>query len=291
MSAKLYGMELGEFGVWTSYRAIGEENAGEAAKLVEDLGFGTFWLGGSPQLPALRPLLEATDRLVVATGILNVWASEPERVAADFSELEARFPGRVLLGIGIGHPEATSHYRTPLAAMRAFLDGLDTAAAPIPRTRRCLAALGPKMLELSAERSLGTHTYFVPVEHTRAARELLGPSPLLAPELACVLDDDVETARAKARAYAKLYLGLRNYTNNLLNHGFDQADIADGGSDRLIDAIIPHGTADEIAAAARQHLSAGADHVCLQAVGAEGIPRVGWTALASALGISGPQQT
>ena len=291
MSAKLYGMELGEFGVWTSYRAIGEENAGEAAKLVEDLGFGTFWLGGSPQLPALRPLLEATDRLVVATGILNVWASEPERVAADFSELEARSPGRVLLGIGIGHPEATSHYRTPLAAMQAFLDGLDTAAAPVPRTRRCLAALGPKMLELSAERSLGTHTYFVPVEHTRAARELLGPSPLLAPELACVLDEDVETARAKARAYAKLYLGLRNYTNNLVNHGFDQADIADGGADRLIDAIIPHGSADEIAAAARQHLSAGADHVCLQAVGAEGIPRAEWTALASAVGITGRQQT
>jgi probable F420-dependent oxidoreductase len=284
-------MQLGEFGVWTSYRAIGEENAGEAAKLVEDLGFGTFWLGGSPQLPALRPLLEATDRLVVATGILNVWASEPERVAADFSELEARFPGRVLLGIGIGHPEATSHYRSPLAAMQAFLDGLDTAAAPVPRTRRCLAALGPKMLELSAERSLGTHTYFVPVEHTRAARELLGPSPLLAPELACVLDDDVETARAKARAYAKLYLGLRNYTNNLVNHGFDQADIADGGSDRLIDAIIPHGSADEITAAARQHLSAGADHVCLQAVGAEGIPRAEWTALASAVGITGRQQT
>jgi probable F420-dependent oxidoreductase len=283
-SAKLYEMQLGEFGVWTTYRAIGEENAGEAAKLVEDLGFGTFWLGGSPQLPALGPLLEATDRLVVATGILNVWASEPERVAADFSELEVRFPGRVLLGIGIGHPEATSHYRSPLAAMQAFLDGLDTAAAPVPPTRRCLAALGPKMLALSAERSLGTHTYFIPVEHTRAARELLGPSPLLAPELACVLDDDVESARAKARSYAKLYLGLRNYTNNLLNHGFDQADIADGGSDRLIDAVIPHGSADEIAAVARQHLSAGADHVCLQAVGAEGIPRAEWTALASALG-------
>jgi probable F420-dependent oxidoreductase len=284
-------VQLGEFGVWTAYRAIGEENAGAAARLVEELGFGTFWLGGSPQLPALRPLLEATDRLVVATGILNVWASEPERVAADFSELEARFPGRVLLGIGIGHPEATSHYRTPLAAMQAFLDGLDTAATPVPRTRRCLAALGPKMLELSAERSLGTHTYFVPVEHTRAARELLGPSPLLAPELACVLDDDVESARSKARAYAKLYLGLRNYTNNLLNHGFDQADISDGGSDRLIDAIIPHGTADEIAAAARQHLSAGADHVCLQTVGAEGIPRAEWTALASALGITSRQST
>src|SRR5690242_5677195 len=165
-------MRLGEFGVWTTHRAIGEENPGEPAKLVEDLGFGTLWLGGSPQLQALRPLLEATDRLVVATGILNVWASEPERVASDFAELEARFPGRVLVGIGIGHPEATSRYRKPMGAMQAFLDGLDAAATPVPRSRRCLAALGPKMLALSAERSLGAHTYFVPVEHTRAAREL-----------------------------------------------------------------------------------------------------------------------
>jgi probable F420-dependent oxidoreductase len=284
-SAKLYHLQLGEFGVWTTYRAIGEENAGVAARLVEDLGFGTFWLGGSPQLPELLPLLEATERIVVATGILNVWASEPERVASDFADLEARFPGRVLLGIGIGHPEATGHYRKPLRTMQAFLDGLDAAPARIPRTRRCLAALGPKMLELSAKRSLGAHTYFVPVDHTRAARKLLGETPILAPELACVLDADVASARTKARAYAALYLGLRNYTNNLLAHGFSQQDIADQGSDRLIDAIIPHGGADEIAAAARLHLSAGADHVCLQAVGVAGVPRSEWAALASALDI------
>jgi len=284
-------MRLGDFGVWTTYRAIGEERAGEAAKLVEDLGFGAFWLGGSPQLPALEPLLEATERIVVATGILNVWASEPERVARDFADLEARFPGRVLLGIGIGHPEATSHYEKPLTAMRSFLDGLDSATAPVPRSRRCLAALGPKMLELSAERSLGTHTYFVPVGHTRAARKSLGETAVLAPELACVLDEDVESARAKARAYAALYLGLRNYTSNLLNHGFDERDIADGGSDRLIDTIVPHGGADEIAAQAREHLSAGADHVCLQAVGVKGIPRAEWTAIAAASGIGNVQPT
>src|SRR5947199_736290 len=124
-------MQLGEFGVWTTYRALGEENAGEAAKLIEDLGFGTFWLGGSPQLPALRPLLEATERIVVATGILNVWASEPQRTASDFAELEAHFPGRVLLGIGIGHPEATSHYSKPLAAMQSFLDGIDAATEAV----------------------------------------------------------------------------------------------------------------------------------------------------------------
>jgi probable F420-dependent oxidoreductase len=281
-------MQLGQFGIWTSYRAIGEENAGDAARLVEDLGFGTLWLGGSPQLPALRPLLEATERIVVATGILNVWASEPERVARDFGELEEDFPGRVLLGIGIGHPEATSQYRKPLAAMRSFLDSLDAAAAPVPRTRRCLAALGPKMLELSAKRSWGAHSYFVPVEHTRAARATLGETALLAPELACVLDDDVESARAKARGYAAMYLGLRNYTGNLLNHGFTEQDIADGGSDRLIDAIIPHGTAEEIASGARRHLSAGADHVCLQSVAVDGVPRSEWTALASALGLDTP---
>jgi probable F420-dependent oxidoreductase len=284
-SAKLYHLQLGEFGVWTTYRAIGEENAGLAARLVEDLGFGTFWLGGSPQLPQLLPLLEATERIVIATGILNVWASEPERVASDFADLETRFPGRVLLGTGIGHPEATGHYSKPLATMQAFLDGLDAAPARIPRTRRCLAALGPKMLKLSAERSLGAHTYFVSVDHTRAARKFLGETPILAPELACVLDDDVASARAKARAYAALYLGLSNYTSNLLGHGFSEEDIAAGGSDRLIDAIIPHGGAGEIAAAARAHLSGGADHVCLQPVGGTGIPRSDWAALASSLGI------
>ena len=150
--------------------------------------------------------------------------------------------------------------------MRAFLDGLDEADTPLPRDRRCLAALGPKMLELCRTRSRGSHTYFVPVGHTRAAREL-GADALLAPELACVVDDDPDSARAKARRYAELYLGLRNYTSNLLRHGFSENDIAEGGSDRLIDAVIPHGGAEDIAAVARAHLNAGADHVCLQPVG------------------------
>jgi probable F420-dependent oxidoreductase len=277
-------MQIGRFGVWTSFRAIGEENGGDAARLAEDLGFDVFWLGGSQQLPALRPLLEATDRIVAATGILNVWASDPEQVAADYAQLSAEFPDRVLLGIGIGHPEATSHYAKPLTAMREFLDALDAARTPVPGDGRCLAALGPKMLALSAERSLGAHPYFVPVGHTRFAREALGAGPLLAPELACVLDEDVDSARATARAYAKTYLGLRNYTTNVLKFGFTEQDIADGGSDRLIDALIPHGTAGEIAAAVDEHLAAGADHVCLQAVGVSGIPQADWTALADALG-------
>ena len=276
-------MDLGRIGVWTSYRQIGEEHAGEAAALVQDLGFGTFWLGGSPRLPSVRPLLEATDRLVVATGIVNVWSYDPAELATEYVSLAEEFPDRLLVGIGIGHPEATSQYATPLAAMRAFLDGLDEADTALPRDRRCLAALGPKMLELCRTRSRGAHTYFVPVAHTRAARAELGADALLAPELACVVDDDPDSARAKARRYAELYLGLRNYTSNLLRHGFSEDDIAEGGSDRLIDAVIPHGGAPDIAAVAREHLDAGADHVCLQPVGVRGIPRDEWTALAGAL--------
>ena len=279
-------MELGRFGIWTSYRSLGEQNAGAAAQLIEELGFGTVWLGGSPPLAALRPLLAGSRRLVAATGIVNVWSSDPAQVAADFARLDAEFPGRVLLGIGIGHPEATSEYRKPLTAMRAFLDGL-AAADPAPRREAmCLAALGPKMLDLSAQRTLGTHPYFVGVQHTRAVRERLGDGPLLAPELACVLDEDEARARATARSYASMYLTLSNYTNNLLKHGFAESDIAGDGSDRLIDEVVPHGSAAAIATAAARHLEAGADHVCLQTVGVQGVPREQWTALARALGLA-----
>ena len=280
-------IELGQFGLWTSYRAIGEENAGEAAQLAERLGYGAIWLGGSPNPARVTPLLAATERLVAATGIVNVWRDEPHTVAAETAQLQNTHPDRFLLGIGIGHPEATSDYKRPLTAMRTFLDGLDNAQRPVPVDARCLAALGPKMLDLSRERSLGTHPYFVSVDHTRFARERVGPGKLVAPEMACVLDTDVERARATAREYAKVYLGLSNYTNNLLRFGFTESDIADEGSDRLIDAVIPHGSAEEIAAAAREHLDAGADHVCLQTVGVRGVPVEQWTALADALGLSG----
>jgi probable F420-dependent oxidoreductase len=276
-------MELGRFGIWTTYRAIGEENAGEAAKLVEDLGYGAFWLGGSPRLPAVRPLLEATESLVVATGIVNVWQYEPAVLAVEHAELTRDFPDRLLLGIGIGHPEATSDYSKPLSTMRDFFDGLDRADPPVPKDERCAAALGPKMLDLSAERSRGAHPYFTPVAHTRFARERVGGGPLIAPELACVLDANLDRARATARTYAAVYLSLSNYTGNLRKLGFTDEDIAGGGSDRLIDEVIPHGTPEEIAAAAGEHLAAGADQVCLQAVGVKGIPRQEWTALASAL--------
>jgi probable F420-dependent oxidoreductase len=276
-------MDLGKFGIWTTYRAIGEDQAGTAAKLVEELGYGVFWLGGSPRLPSVRPLLEATEHLVVATSIVNIWTYDPEQLAAEYALLARDFSERLLVGIGVGHPEATSDYSKPLSAMRAFLDGLDGAEESLPRDRRCLAALAPKMLSLSAERSLGALPYFVPVEHTSVARAQVGADALLAPEVAFVLDDDAGSARAKAREYARLYLGASNYTNNLLRLGFTPEDIAAGGSDRLIDALIPHGTADEIASAVRAHLDAGADHVAVQATGEPGIPRQGWTALAEAL--------
>jgi probable F420-dependent oxidoreductase len=276
-------MNIGTIGIWTSFRPFGIERAGEAAKLAEQLGYGAWWVGGSPHVPAIRPILAATSTLTAATGILNVWANDPAETAAQDAELRAEFPDRFVLGIGIGHPEATSDYRRPLTAMRGFLDDLDASATPPPAAERCLAALRPRMLELARERSAGAHTYFVPVEHTRIARERLGPAALLAPELACVVETDPARARAVARGYAKLYLGLSNYTNNLLDLGYTEADIAEGGSDRLIDAVVPHGSAEEIAEVVRAHLEAGADHVCLQPLGEEGIPRESWTALARAL--------
>ena len=276
-------MNVGRFGVWTSRYAVGDAHAGEAAQLAEELGFGTFWLGGSPRLPSLRPMLAATERLTIATGIVNVWQYEPLLLAEEFWELEGEFPGRLLLGIGIGHPEATSEYTRPLQTMRTFFDGVDAAPRPVPRERRCVAALGPKMLDLSVQRSLGTHPYFTSVTHTRIARERLGPGALVAPELACVLDDHPDRALAVARGYAARYLSLRNYTNNLIASGFDERDIADGGSQRLIDAVVPQGSAARVAAVAREHLDAGADHVCVQTIGVEGVPRDEWTALAAEL--------
>jgi probable F420-dependent oxidoreductase len=276
-------MGIGRIGIWTSYRPFGIERAGEAAKLAEQLGYGAWWVGSSPHVPDVRPILEATSTLVAATGILNVWGNEPGDTAAADAALRRDFPGRFMLGIGIGHREATSDYRRPLTTMRAFLDGLDASPTPPPVDERCLAALGPKMLDLARERAAGTHTYFVPVEHTRFARRRLGSGKLVAPEVACVVDTDPVRGKAVARKYAQLYLGLRNYTQNLLDFGFTEDDLSSGGSDRLIDAVIPQGSADQIAEVVRAHLDAGADHVCVQPLGEEGIPRESWTALAKVL--------
>ena len=276
-------MNLTSFGVWNSIAGLSADEIRDAAQLVEQLGYGTWWAGGSPEVDDVRPLLEATSTLVAATGILNVWSAEPVAAAAAAAALRADFPERFMLGIGIGHPEATSDYRRPLASMRKFLDGLDAAVSPPPPEERCLAALGPRMLDLAGERTAGTHTYFVPVQHTRWARERLGAGRLIAVEIACVVDPEPERARATAREYARFYLGLSNYTANLKRFGFDESDFADGGSDRLIDTIVPHGDVRHIAEAARAQLEAGADHVCLQPLEENGLPRRSWTELADAL--------
>jgi probable F420-dependent oxidoreductase len=273
-------MDFGEYGAWTSYRAFGEENAGAAAAAAEAAGLGTFWLGGSPRMAEVRPLLEGSETLVIATSVVNIWSYDPADLAREYAELEADFPGRVCVGIGVGHPEATSDYKRPLTALEGFLDGVDAATAAVPVERRIVAALGPKMLAMSARRSLGTIPYFSSVDHARAA---VGPEALVIPEVAYVLDEDVERARATARRYAKLYLGLTNYTNALLHHGFERPDIEDGGSDRLIDHVIPHGSAADVAATVRAHREAGADHVALQALGADGVPVAEWAELAKVL--------
>ena len=271
-------MNLGRIGVWRRH----QPGPGIVDEL-EALGYGTLWLGSSPSLAQARPYLEASEQMTIATGILNIWQHEPAGVAAQHAELTRAFPGSFLLGIGVGHPEATSDYTRPLSAMRAFFDGLDAADTPVPREERIAAALGPKMLDLAAERSLGTHPYFTTPEHTRVARERVGPDALVAPELAVVVETDAERAREDASAYAATYLRLRNYTSNLLRFGFTEADIADGGSDRLIDAVIPHGSAEAIAEAVHAHFEAGADHVCLQPLGHGPAPVEDYRELAAVL--------
>lgn len=267
-------MDIGKIGVW---RLSGRGVAG--LDELEALGYGTFWIGGSPSTEDARPFLEATSSMTIATGILNVWQHEPAEVAAGYAALERDFPGRFLLGIGIGHPEATSDYTRPLATMRAFFDGLED----VPRERRAAAALGPKMLELAAARSIGPHPYFVPAEHTRIARERLGADALIAPEVAVVVEPDAGAARRIAREYAARYIARSNYASNLRRLGYADADLADGGSDRLIDDLIPHGTAEQVAEGVRAHFDAGADHVCLQPLGHGDHPAADYRALAAAL--------
>ena len=269
---------LGQIGIWLP-RTAGTDAVPE----IEELGFGALWIGISPSLEQTRPFLEKSSKVTVATGILNVWQHDPADVAAQHAELQRDFGRRFLLGVGIGHPEATQEYTKPLTKMREFFDRLDAADEPVPRDERVAAALGPKMLDLAAERSLGAHPYFTPVEHTRSARERLGAGPLLVPEVTVVVDPDVGTARGKGRQFAARYLERTNYRNNLLRLGFEERDLEGGGSDRLIDAVVPHGSPEQLAEAVRAHLDAGADHVCLQPVGSETGPIEDYRALANVL--------
>ena len=257
--------ELGTYGIWRHARGLTPELAAE----VERLGFTTLWVGGSPpaDLDLVESLLAATDRITVATGITNIWTASADEVGASYHRLEKRFPGRFLLGVGIGHPEAVSDYRRPYASTVDYLDRLDSAG--VPPAGRVLAALGPRMLALAGERAAGAHPYLTTPEHTRQARAVIGPDALLAPEHKVVLDTDPERARSVGRpAVDKPYLGLRNYTSNLERLGWTKADLADGGSDALIDALVAHGTADAVAARITEHVEAGADHVCAQVLSA-----------------------
>lgn len=257
-------------GVWWSgtWRVRDDPDADVPAAL-ESLGYTTAWSSGGFQpglAPHFEPLLAGTRQLHVASGILSVWTSEPGDIGPAFHALDASYPGRFVLGLGASHAAIVSDYTRPYSRVVSYLDGLDALEEPVPPARRVLAALGPRMLELAAARAAGAHPYFVPVEHTARAREILGPGPLLAPEVAVVLDDDPESARRVARSYAGIYLPLPNYTQNLRTFGFGDEDIDGGGSDRLIDAVIPWGDAGAVADRVRAHHDAGADHVCIQVV-------------------------
>jgi probable F420-dependent oxidoreductase len=284
-------MNPGRVGIWSWHlREEGAEVA-EAAAELEELGYGAIWFPNSPAaFERARALLEATRRVVVATGIVSIWTHPPDRAAAAHHELTRDHPGRFLLGLGISHAflldsEQQERYRRPLARMREYLDELDAAEHPVPVQERVLAALGPRMIELSRERTAGAHPYLVTIDHTRRARELLGPDRLLAPEQAVVLETDPERARALGRQHLSRYLRAPNYTSSWLRLGFAPEDLEDGGSDRLVDGLVAWGDAGAIRERVAQHHEAGADHVCLQVVTADParLPRQEWRALREAL--------
>lgn len=227
-------------------------------------------------------MLDSTERVVVATGIVNMWKDDAPSVAASYHRITTRYQDRFLLGVGIGHPEATQEYRDPYDTIVSYLDQLDEAGVPVDR--RVLAALGPKVLHLARDRTAGAHPYLTTPEHTREAREILGRGALLAPEQKVVLETDAERARAIGRPKVRTpYLGLRNYVNNLKRLGWTDEDVADGGSDGLIDALVVHGDAESVARGVRAHLDAGADHVTIQALTADGDPLPAYRELATAL--------
>ncbi len=272
---------LGRFGIWR--RSV--ELAPDRAAGIEQLGFGTLWVGGSPDgdLVQVERLLDATTTLILATGVVNMWQDDARVVAASFARIEARHPGRFLLGVGAGHREATRQYAKPYETLAGYVDGLLDEG--VPAASLVLAALGPRMLRLAGERTAGAHPYLVTPEYTRQARGILGPGPLLAPEQKVVLAADPERARAIGRPRVRdPYLGLVNYTGNLRRLGWSDDDLTGGGSDALVDALVAHGTAGQVAAQLTRHLDAGADHVCVQLLAEPGAgPLDGYRELAWAL--------
>jgi probable F420-dependent oxidoreductase len=273
---------LGRVGVWSfALESLTAAEEREAVAELDSLGFGAIWFPESVESREVFShaswILSSTERAIVASGIANIWARDPAAMANGWRMLSDAYPGRFVLGIGVSHERSVARrggsYVRPYSAMRGYLDAMDLAAssAPEPEStpRMLLAALGPKMLGLAAERTLGAHPYFVPVEHTAFARQRLGPGPVLAVEQAVVLEPDPPQARSIARRYALGYLQTVNYARNLKRMGWTDADIAGQGSDALIDAVVAWGDVDRIALRVRQHLEAGADHVCVQVVGEE----------------------
>ncbi|BBY41943.1 LLM class F420-dependent oxidoreductase [Mycolicibacterium celeriflavum] len=286
-------MDMAGVGVWSSQLRYGDQGeAAEAAAELEELGFTALWIPdvGGPVLDSVEHLLSSTKQAVIATGILNLWMHEPADVAARYASLTETHGERFLLGIGVSHaPLIDSRepglYRKPLAATRAYLDGIDATPQPVPVGNRVLAALGPKMLELAATRSRGAHPYLVTPDHTRYAREQLGEGPLLMPEQTVLLTTDADEARALGTDWLRSYLALPNYANNLLRSGFTEDDVA-SVSDRLFNAIIAWGDEEAVLERVREHRDAGADHVCVQVLTADPqeFPRDQWRRLGAALG-------
>lgn len=290
-------VDIGKYGIWYGMvDTLPTPEARRAAQVVEELGFGALWVAeavGRDPFVSATVLLAATEKLAVATGIANIYARDPMTMAAGQKTIAEAFPGRFLLGIGVSHGHLVAgvrkhDYSKPYSYMVEYLEKMDKAlfmaVGPDEDPGRLLAALGPRMLELSATRANGAHPYFTTPEHTRIARETMGPDALLAPEQMVVLSTDPVEARRIARAGMKIYMGLPNYFNNLVRLGFDESDRADGGSDRLVDAIVAWGTPEQIAARVQEHHDAGADHVCIQVLqDGTAMPEAQWRALAEVL--------
>ncbi|PYE17424.1 putative F420-dependent oxidoreductase [Williamsia limnetica] len=285
-------MKLAGVGIWSSQLRYGDlAQSAEAAAELDELGFTALWIPdvGGPVFDAVANRLQATTKTVIATGILNLWMHEPADVAAQYNNLTDKHGDRLLLGIGVSHAPLVDsgnpgRYKKPLAATAAFLEGLDAAEKTVPVESRVLAALGPKMLQLSATRANGSHPYLVTPDFTASARETLGAGPLLLPEQTAILTTDADHARSIGTEWLRSYLQLPNYANNLLRSGFTQEDI-DSVSDRLFDAIIAWGDEAAIARRVEEHRAAGADHVCIQVLDADpqAYPREQWRRLATAL--------
>jgi probable F420-dependent oxidoreductase len=282
-------MRLGRSGIWSSAFWGDRTAAKEAAVQLEQLGYGALWFPNGSAIFALAgDLLEATHRIVIATGIASIWMHPAEEVASIHHTLTEAHPNRFVLGLGVSHAQLVNRnqpdrYTQPFEHMRAYLDALDQAPAPVPADERMLAALGPLMLGLARDRSAGAHPYLVTQEHTRRARETLGTGPLLAPEQAVVLETNPERARAIARNHLAIYLQAPNYINNWLRLGFTPDDFAEGGSDRLVDALVAWGERETIHERVKHHFRAGADHVCLQVLTEDRmvLPLREWQELAS----------